>query len=234
MSSLAGQSVRFRFRIGTDEDIEDFGWFIDDVRIYSCVAGVPLASAILPVSRAVQVNNTATVFATIINAGTDPANNVSIGLTTPMPGTLTYQTTDAGNNLTGSANTPVTIPPGGIQNFLIAFTPNQTFGPTNVHFNMSGTNTLPAASTSGLNTFLLSSTAGFGPDIIALAATFPNPALIVDLPGNDGVGAFAVAAANVGGAGEITVTVNKGNLPVSVVLCQTGPEAPASARRRPT
>ncbi|MBA3307268.1 MAG: M4 family metallopeptidase [Chloroflexi bacterium] len=36
LSSLAGQSVKFRFRIGTDYAIFDYGWFIDDVRIYTC------------------------------------------------------------------------------------------------------------------------------------------------------------------------------------------------------
>lgn len=36
LSPLAGQSVRFRFRIGTDQTFSDYGWFIDDVRIYSC------------------------------------------------------------------------------------------------------------------------------------------------------------------------------------------------------
>lgn len=49
LSSLAGQQVRFRFRIGTDSTVYDFGWFIDDVRIYTCgaantspsIAGIP-------------------------------------------------------------------------------------------------------------------------------------------------------------------------------------------------
>lgn len=36
LSSLAGQSVRFRFRIGTDSKVDDYGWFIDDVRLYRC------------------------------------------------------------------------------------------------------------------------------------------------------------------------------------------------------
>ena len=37
LSSLAGQSVRFRWRIGTDNTGSGVGWFIDDVRIYSCL-----------------------------------------------------------------------------------------------------------------------------------------------------------------------------------------------------
>jgi hypothetical protein len=36
LSALAGQNVRFRFRIGTDAEIYDHGWYIDDVRIYVC------------------------------------------------------------------------------------------------------------------------------------------------------------------------------------------------------
>ncbi len=38
LSSLAGQNVRFRFRIGTDSTTYDYGWFIDDVRIYTCAS----------------------------------------------------------------------------------------------------------------------------------------------------------------------------------------------------
>ena len=32
LASLAGQSLMFRFRIGTDSIVDDFGWFIDDIR----------------------------------------------------------------------------------------------------------------------------------------------------------------------------------------------------------
>jgi len=39
LASLAGQSVRFRFRIGTDIVVSDLGWFIDDIRLYTCVPG---------------------------------------------------------------------------------------------------------------------------------------------------------------------------------------------------
>ncbi len=37
LSSLAGRSVRIRFRVGTDRSTGNFGWYIDDVRIYRCV-----------------------------------------------------------------------------------------------------------------------------------------------------------------------------------------------------
>lgn len=35
-SALAGQSIRFRFRIGTDNWDDNMGWQIDDVNIYTC------------------------------------------------------------------------------------------------------------------------------------------------------------------------------------------------------
>jgi hypothetical protein len=36
LAPLAGQNVRFRFRISTDTVVDDIGWFIDDVGIYVC------------------------------------------------------------------------------------------------------------------------------------------------------------------------------------------------------
>ena len=44
LTSLAGQNVRFRFRLGTDISVDDYGWFIDDVAIYQCVAPPPPSS----------------------------------------------------------------------------------------------------------------------------------------------------------------------------------------------
>ena len=41
LASLAGQTVRFRFRIGTDVFGDSWGWFIDDVRIYTCDTSDP-------------------------------------------------------------------------------------------------------------------------------------------------------------------------------------------------
>lgn len=49
LSSLAGQAVRFRFRIGTDESVDDYGWFIDDIRIYTCNS--PATTTLLSSSR---------------------------------------------------------------------------------------------------------------------------------------------------------------------------------------
>lgn len=44
LSTLAGQKVRFRFRVGTDKYTDGRGWFIDDIRIYTCTSAPPSAS----------------------------------------------------------------------------------------------------------------------------------------------------------------------------------------------
>ncbi|MCX7626409.1 MAG: M4 family metallopeptidase, partial [Candidatus Sumerlaeaceae bacterium] len=36
LTSLKGMDVRFRFRIATDSSMAGLGWFIDDIRIYTC------------------------------------------------------------------------------------------------------------------------------------------------------------------------------------------------------
>ena len=39
LSPLAGSTVRFRFRVGTDPAVGDIGWVVDDVRLYTCGSG---------------------------------------------------------------------------------------------------------------------------------------------------------------------------------------------------
>lgn len=39
LASLEGESVRFRFRIGTDFAVGSLGWFVDNVQLYSCSSG---------------------------------------------------------------------------------------------------------------------------------------------------------------------------------------------------
>ncbi len=45
LSTLAGSSLRFRFRIGTDSSGDNYGWYIDDVRIYKCLSDTTTAKA---------------------------------------------------------------------------------------------------------------------------------------------------------------------------------------------
>ena len=41
LTDIGGESVRFRFRIATDSTVDDLGWFIDDLAIYTCAPPAP-------------------------------------------------------------------------------------------------------------------------------------------------------------------------------------------------
>jgi hypothetical protein len=188
-------------------------------------ANLPLAAAVLPSSRSVQVGTAATAFATIINAGTSTAIGVCISPITSIPAEFTFQTTNPQTNqVTGTPKTATTIPAGLAQTFVIVSTPTAPFPSTDVAFNFAGSNTLPAGTLTGVNTLLLTASSVLVPDIVALAATTTNDG-IVNIPGPTGNAAFAVATVNVGASSSITVTADTGgvNLPVLLVVCQTNP-----------
>jgi hypothetical protein len=109
-------------------------------------AHAQLAAAVLPSVRSVQVGYPATAFATIINVGAETAFGCSIEPATNVSATFLYQTTDQHTNqITGTPNTPVNIPPGGSQTFLIALTPITTmFPPVIIAFRFTCTNTSAA------------------------------------------------------------------------------------------
>jgi len=186
----------------------------------------PLAAAILPSSRSVEVQGTATAFATILNGGSSPAVAVAPTLATSLPATFSYQTTNPNTNQpTGAPNTPVDIPAGGGQTYVISVTPSGEFGPTDVQFSFAGANTLSVPPLTGVNTLLLSASSSPVPDIIAVAASGPPNNGIVTIPGALGAGAFAVASVDVGATSAITVTADTGGtaLPVLLALCQSDP-----------
>ena len=189
---------------------------------------IALAAAVLPLSRSVEVGATATAFATMINAGPGTASTCAIAPATSIPARFVFQTTDPTTNaLTGTANTPVDIPQGAAQSFVIAFTPTAAFGPADVAFTFGCANANPAPSTVGVNTLILSASTTPVPDIVALAAS-GDPGY-VDIPGATGTGVFAVATVNLGADATITAAANTGesNLPVTLTLCQTDPTSGA-------
>lgn len=184
-----------------------------------------LVAAVLPSSRSVQVGATATAFATIINAGSAMAILCAPALVTGLPATFTYQTTDpTTNQVIGSPNTPISVGAGAIQSFVVALTPTAAIAPTDVQFNFDCANTDPAPINVGLNTMLLSASVTPVPDIVALAATATNDG-IVNIPGTNGTGAFAVATVNVGASANITASADTGgaSIPVNLFICQTDP-----------
>jgi hypothetical protein len=191
-----------------------------------CAAlGPPVMAAVLPNSRSVQVGIAATAFATIINPAGTPALACSIAPITKVPAAFSFQTTDPHTNaLIGQPNTPVDIPAGGLQTFLIALTPSQSIRGADVQFGFSCFQTAPAPVISGVNTLFLVASNGAVPDIVALAATINNDG-IVNIPGATGTGAFSIATVNVGVDGSITASADTGSatLPVTMLICETDP-----------
>lgn len=49
LTPLAGQTVKFRFRVATDSATGNYGWYIDDVQVYSCATAPPPSIAPLPI-----------------------------------------------------------------------------------------------------------------------------------------------------------------------------------------
>ncbi|MDZ7653996.1 MAG: hypothetical protein U5L03_16285 [Burkholderiaceae bacterium] len=181
--------------------------------------------AVLPVSRSVQVGQTATAFATILNAGSSPAYDCAIAPITSIPADFSYQTTDPLTNaVIGQPNTPVNLDVGGAQTFVFAFTPTAPVSPTDVQLEFKCLNSDAAPIYANVNTLLFSADSSPVPDVIALAATSNNDG-IVNIPGSIGTGFFAVATANVGAASTITASADTGaaTLPVTLWLCQTNP-----------
>ena len=188
-------------------------------------APVWLVAASLPTSRSVQVGNTATAFATVINTTTFTATGCSVAPLTSVPAEFVYQTTDpATNALTGTPDTPIDIGAGGLQTFVFAFTPSVAFAPIEIVLSYECTNTPQVPFVPGLNTLLLSSSSTPVPDIVALSAT-PTGDGIVSLPGNFGANAFAVATVNVGSQDTITASADTGTatLPVTLLVCESIP-----------
>jgi hypothetical protein len=118
----------------------------------------------------------------------------------------------------------VNIAPGGLQTFVFALTATAPITPTNVQLTFDCANANAAPINLGVNTLLFSASATPVPDIVALAATPSNDG-IVNVPGTNGTGVFAVATVNVGTSGSITASADTGStsLPLIISLCQTNP-----------
>jgi hypothetical protein len=116
------------------------------------------------------------------------------------------------------------MPVGGSQTFLFAFTPMAPMDPTDMEMDFSCVNTGSADAHHGLNTFLMSASTTPVPDMVTVAATLGKDG-IVNVPGANGTGAFAVATINMGIGGTITASTDTGGagLPLDLQLCQTDP-----------
>jgi hypothetical protein len=186
-----------------------------------------IVAAVLPTSRAVQVGQPATAFATIINTGLTTAVGCSLAIPTSYNGTFAYQTTNPLTNVPiGNANAPVDIPAGASQTFVFGLTP---LGPdqSTVPIIFDCTNTEPAVSVARVNTFTIVARPSPIADMLAIAST-PTHDGIVATPG-----AFSVAVMNIGATPGCEVTqpvcscleagfnVNVANQGVPATVCRT-------------
>jgi sugar lactone lactonase YvrE len=184
----------------------------------------PLLAAVLPGARSVATNATATVFATVLNTGTENLADCTVALGSSAPSSLTlgYQTTNpTTNQLTGTPNQPVALSAKQGQSFLLSFQSSGPLDVTGLAPVFACDQNQPAPTTPGVDTVDLHFSPSPGADIIALAATAPQPGIVaVPLSGE---GAFALASVNVGGTQDLTVTTDTGSatLPVSIQLCPT-------------
>jgi len=190
--------------------------------------GTRVVSAVLPSSRSIGAASTggvATAFATVINpAGDGTALGCGLALPGATAAQFSYQTTSAANVVTGTADTPIDIPAGAAQSFVFAITPGGEFTGADIPIDFFCSNRASAESTNSLNTLFFSAVDGTTPDIIALSATASSDG-IVNVPADTLIGAFSVAAANVGAAGTVTVTgePSAASIPATVSVCETNP-----------
>jgi DNA-binding beta-propeller fold protein YncE len=186
----------------------------------------PIVSSILPGSRAVEVGHTATVFATMINTGSSPLQACQPGLSSGLIDAgmaFSYQTTNPSTNaLIGTADTPATVPAGGVQSFVLSFTDGSpvTLSAQPVNFSCSGV--APASPVKGVNTVDLVVSSSPIADVIALSATTTGDGT-AHLVSNSGF--FALASDNVGATAQLTVAPDFGGaaLPLTATICETNP-----------
>ena len=193
------------------------------VALHGAAAFAVLNAAVLPASRSTQAPGSLTAFATVINSATVDASGCRIELVTSLPATLGYQTTNpATNEVTGTANTPVTIGAGASQSFVFSLTTSDAIAPTEAQFSFVCDNAGPAGIVAGVNTLLVSASVTPVPDVVALAATNPSTGILALA---DNAGAFSVATVNLGASDTIDVSVDTGaaQLPLTIAVCETNP-----------
>jgi len=194
-----------------------------DVFIRNLGLAVPqpsIVSSVLPSSRASQVNQTVTVFATMV--ANEIGNECRIELASPIDASIFYQRTDpATNELIGEPNVPVYLRPNVPQSFAIGITAFTPVEPQEIEFGYVCNTGNPADVLVTTNTVLFSASEQQPIDIVALAATINNDG-IVNIPDSENFGIFSAANVNVGSAGNVTTAVAVLGEPLDeVLICPT-------------
>jgi 6-phosphogluconolactonase (cycloisomerase 2 family) len=201
-----------------------------------------LFSSILPSARSGSFNGSSssagadspaalgdpiTVFASIINAGSDPAQSCTISVPASAPVSLSYQETDAANAPVGPANVPFDVTTGQTRSFILALTPTTLSSGKNVFPDFVCDNANVDA-IPGVNTVFLSIDDHEVPDVLSIGAS-PSGDGVINIP--SGSAGFMTASAINIGAGDVvgsadvamTVSIDTGAaaLPLLIQLCET-------------
>ena len=205
--------------------VDGFGGASGDIQLNFSGAGIVerLVASTLPTSRSVRVDNTATVFATLINSSPDPVSGCTVNPGIDLPLTFAYQQTDAATNavLPGTENQPMTLAGSEVRTLLLTFDPDQAISSVDVPLLFDCDGVSPAQIIPGLNTVLLAASNTVVADVIALAGTATNLGVVLAGPGAPG--AFAVATANVGATEVVEVVPASPLAGLSLSVCETNP-----------
>jgi len=211
---IAGQ---WRVRMTLNGERSETGFFIGQPD----QAG-QLVAAVLPGSRSVGLDQSASIFATIVNGSDVTLKGCRVLPLGPFAGQLNFQTTSAATNEpVGEPNTAVTLPPGSAQSFVLTLDPGTEVVPSNVEFNFKCNNAPRAQVIRGVNTLQFSSAAEAGADIIPITVTADGDG-VVRLNGPNGIAAFGTAAINIAqpAAGVSVLPLAQG-LDLNLSICET-------------
>ena len=187
-----------------------------------------LRASILPASRSVRAGSAATVFSTVINPGQVTARGCSIRAAEPFDGVFSFAETDpATNQVTGESDRLFDLAPGAARSFLVTAQPHAGAVAESLDLTLryDCANSDAAPVVSGVNTIRMSFGPVLEPDMIAVAITGQQNG-ILSITDDRYRGAFAVATANVGAAGALTLRPEATGLAASSValtICETNP-----------
>jgi Zn-dependent metalloprotease len=111
ITALKGHNVKFRWRVGSDANIGNLGWVVDDVRIYTCET-IPVQPFLLSVSKSGTGSGTLTSSPAGINCGSTCSYsynyNTSVTLTAAASTGSTF-TGWSGGGCSGTGTCTVTL-----------------------------------------------------------------------------------------------------------------------------
>jgi bacillolysin len=227
LSSLAGQSVRFRFRIGADSSYDRFGWFIDDIHIYTCDGVTPADEADLSLSVTdspdpIEVGNDLTYALDVTNNGPDTATDVT--LTDTLPASVSFVSVTPSAPTCNESSGTVTCDLGSLNNgdtstVTIVVTPATATTITN-NVSVSGNETDPNSSNNSESTdTTVNPTSSSSADLSLSVTDSPDPIEV----GNDLTYTLDVTNNGPDTATDVTLT---DTLPASVSFVSVTPSAP--------